>query len=71
MLYINWPRTMANLEDELARQQIPKSVFANRIGVSPQSLSRYLACKDRPSVDVFLRMHEEVDFQNIMTLKRG
>ena len=63
MLYINWQKTMDNLQSALAFNQIKKVDFAHAIGVSPQSLSRYFKCQDTPSAETFARMQQEVYFQ--------
>ena len=71
MLYINWKKTMENVAAALEAAQIPKSIFADRIGVSPQCLSQYLACSTRPPAEVFMRMQKELEFQIVWGLKRG
>lgn len=63
MLYINWQKTMDNLQSALLFNQVKKVDFAHAIGVSPQSLSRYLKCLDTPGAETFARMQQEVPFQ--------
>lgn len=63
MLYINWVKTMDNLQSAIAHAGLKKSDFAHAIGVSPQSLSRYFSCKDTPTAETFARMQQEVPFQ--------
>lgn len=63
MLFINWQKTMDNLASALAFNQVKKVDFAHAIGVSPQSLSRYLKCQDTPSAQTFARMQKEISFQ--------
>lgn len=63
MLFINWQKTMDNLSSALAFNQVKKVDFAHAIGVSPQSLSRYLKCLDTPSAETFARMQQEIPFQ--------
>lgn len=70
MKKVNWERTMANLRDALAAEKMPHNVFADRVGISPQQLSNYLACRYNPTVDVFMRMQEVVNFQTVWTWGR-
>lgn len=71
MLYINWDKTMQNLRAALEFNHIKYGDFADKIGVSPQSLSRYLSCNDTPPAQTFMRMIHAVDFQVVYFNSRG
>ena len=66
MLFINWEMTMQNLRYALDHDGITHKGFAEHIGVSPQSLSRYLSCKDTPSAEILERMKSEISFTVVM-----
>lgn len=68
MKIINWPRTMQNLKDALEFKEIPKSVFADRVGISPQQLSNYFAGHGVPSAETYLKMQELIEFQTVWSI---
>lgn len=69
MKRINWPRTMQNLKDAIEIGDIPKTVFADRVGISPQQLSNYFAGHGVPSVETFLKMQEIIEFQTVWSIR--
>ena len=70
MKTINWKRTMANLRDALAAEKLPHNVFADRIGVSPQSLANYLNGWAVPTAETFMRMQDAISFQIVWKIGR-
>lgn len=68
-MLINWPRTMQNLNDAIKAAGMTQAAFADKIGVSPQTMNKYITGDNRPTVDTWEKIRKEIDFQIIY--KRG
>ena len=66
---INWPKTMDNLKEAIKASGMSQAAFADKIGVSPQTMNKYITGDNRPTVDTWEKIRAAIDFQIIY--KRG
>ena len=55
----------------MEREKVPPKVFAKTIGVQQSTLSHILNGRNKPSLDVIMKVHQKYDYVNLEWLLYG